>query len=88
MITGLQIRAARVMLGWTVQALAGHAEVPDFVVEWIESDEQLNAKDRKAVRAIQAALEGAGIEFIDSVGVELRKDPFNDRSQPKKRRNV
>ena len=74
MITGVQIRAARVMLGWTVRVLATHAAVPDFAVEWIEGDGKLNARDRKAVRAIQTALEDAGIEFIDSVGVELRKD--------------
>jgi hypothetical protein len=81
MITGVQIRAARVMLSWTVRVLARNAELPNFAVEWIEGDGKLNAKDRKAMRAIQTALEDAGIEFIDSVSVGLRTDPFNDGSQ-------
>ena len=72
MISGAQIRAARAMMGWTARALAREAYVPDFTLEWIEGDGTLTIKDRKALVAIQVALEEAGIEFIGSTGVQLQ----------------
>ena len=80
MITAAQVRAARAMLGWSVRALAKKADVPEFVVEWIEGAGKISAKDRKALGAIQTTLEEAGVEFIDTVGVQMRtssgpKDP-------------
>jgi hypothetical protein len=79
MITGAQIRAARAFLGWSARALAKKANVPDFTLEWIEGDGKLTAKDRSAVSAIRDTLEKAGVEFIGTVGVQLR--PENRRSE-------
>ena len=64
MISGAQIRGARAMLGWTARALARKAYVADFTIEWIEGDGKMTVKDRKALVAIQATLEAAGIEFL------------------------
>jgi hypothetical protein len=74
MISGAQIRAARALLGWSARALAKKAIVPEFTVEWIEGDGKIASKDRDALAALQATLEDAGIEFISSIGVQLRRE--------------
>jgi hypothetical protein len=73
-ITGAQIRAARAFLGWSARALAKKANVPDFTLEWIEGDGKITAKDRNAVNAIQDTLENAGVEFISTIGVQMRPE--------------
>jgi hypothetical protein len=82
MITGAQVRGARAMLGWSARALAMKADVPVFTLEWIEGGGKIAPKDRRAVAAIQATLEAAGIEFLagDAPGVRLHlKMPKTDR---------
>ncbi len=80
-ISGAQVRAARAFLGWTARALAKKADVPEFTLEWIEGHGQISGKDLKALAAIQARLEAAGIEFTDDEGIlGLRLHPRKDES--------
>jgi hypothetical protein len=78
-ISGAQVRAARALLGWTARTLALKASVPIFTIEWIEGEGKITVSDRKALAAIKETFEADGVEFIGSIGVQLR---------PKKRRKV
>jgi predicted transcriptional regulator len=75
MITPQQIRGARAMLGLTQAELAALASISKTGLNNIES----GATDPKAstLKAIQAALEAAGVEFIPEngggAGVRLKK---------------
>jgi transcriptional regulator with XRE-family HTH domain len=75
MITPQQIRGARAMLGLTQAELAERAGMSKTGLNNIES----GASDPKAstLKAIQSALEAAGVEFIPEngggAGVRLRK---------------
>jgi len=81
-ISGAQVRAARAFLGWTARALAKKADVPDFTLEWIEGHGQISGKDLKALAAILAQLETAGIEFTDDAGIPgLRLHPRESESK-------
>lgn len=75
MITGIQCRMARAALGWAVQKLAERSGVGINTVSRFENDAETLAS---TVRKIQAALQAAGVEFIDSgdggPGVRLRED--------------
>ncbi len=64
MITPDQIKAARVLLNWRQSDLARAAKVSLNAVGRVERE----AADTRTstLRAIQAALEEAGIEFIDN----------------------
>ncbi len=80
-ISGAQVRAAPAFLGWTARTLAKKADVPEFTLEWIEGHGQISGKDLKALAAIQAQLEAAGIEFTDDEGIlGLRLHPRKDES--------
>ena len=83
MITTRQVKAARVLLGWTQADLADRSGISEPTVARLESlDGRLGGRAGTADK-IRAALETAGIEFIDEngggPGVRLRK------RQPKKR---
>ena len=67
--TGPQIKAARVLLGWSVRDLARRAAIEIADVQDIENAPE---PPKRHMETIRAALEDAGIQFIDSVGVELR----------------
>ncbi len=83
-ISGAQVRAARAFLGWTARALAKKADVPEFTLEWIEGHGQISGKDLKALAAIQAQLEAAGIEFTEDEGIPgLRLGPRKDALEPR-----
>ncbi|MEQ1954436.1 helix-turn-helix transcriptional regulator [Mesorhizobium sp. CN2-181] len=75
MITAQQIRGARAMLGLTQADLAREAGISTTGLNNIES----GSSDPKTstLRAIRAALEAAGVEFIPEngggAGVRLRK---------------
>ncbi len=62
MLTGTQIRMARAALGWGVRELAETAKINPNTVSRIENggDALASTLDR-----IQAALENAGVVFID-----------------------
>jgi hypothetical protein len=74
MIIGLQVRAARAFLVWDRRDLARRAVVPLSVIERIEMGEKITGRLAKALPALQATLEAAGIEFLDGdePGVKLR----------------
>ena len=74
MITGAQVRAARALLGWTARSLAKKAIVPEHSLEWIEGAGKITSKDRDTLDALQATLESGGVEFIGSIGVQLKPD--------------
>ena len=75
MISSAQIRAARGLLNWTQAMLAHRAGISVVTLHMIESDHV----DPRAstLRAVEAALEKAGVEFIGSeregLGVLLRR---------------
>lgn len=76
-MTGNQLRAARALIGWTQAQVADKANLSVPTVKRAEGAGALNASDR-ALTAIRAALEEAGIEFIaengGGAGVRLRKE--------------
>ena len=74
MITGPQIRAARAFLGWAVKDLADRAKVGISTIQRIENAVGPPNTLVSNLAAIQAALEAAGIEFIngDAPGVRMR----------------
>ncbi len=75
MITAPQIRAARGLLKWTQATLAARSGLSIVTLNMIESE---TVQPRKAtLAAIQAVLEGAGVEFIGSggdAGVKFRSN--------------
>jgi transcriptional regulator with XRE-family HTH domain len=80
LITSAQCRGARGLLGLTQPVLASKAKMGlSTIVDFERSRRPVSSE---AIRAIRAALESAGIEFIDEngggPGVRLRK-----RQRPK-----
>lgn len=73
-MTSAQIRAARALLNWTVRDLADRAGVHRNTVTRSETDA---TGPGHATAAIRAALEQAGVIFVDpngeGAGVRLRK---------------
>jgi transcriptional regulator with XRE-family HTH domain len=76
MITGLQIRAARAILRWTVRDLATFSGLSFPTVNRLEQDDGVPLGRSQTLSDIQKALEAAGIEFIgtpdDGPGVRVR----------------
>jgi transcriptional regulator with XRE-family HTH domain len=74
-IIAAQLRAARALIGWSRDDLAAQSGATVRTLARIESD-QTAARDR-TMAAIRAALEAAGVEFIEEngggPGVRLRK---------------
>lgn len=76
MTTASQIRAARALLGWSQPAVAEAAGVSSMTVKRAEGSGK-PAASAEAIAAIRAALEAAGVVFIDQngsgPGVRLRE---------------
>ncbi len=76
-ITTAQLRAARALLRWTGEQLAAASGVSLVTIRRGESGEGPVAMIPANARAIRAALEAAGVEFIPEngggAGVRLRK---------------
>jgi transcriptional regulator with XRE-family HTH domain len=72
MLSAEQVRGGRAMLRMTVAQLASKAGVAPNTVVRLENGDGVNMRTMKA---IQAALEAAGVEFTngDAPGVRLRK---------------
>ena len=72
MISIAQIRAARGLLKWTQASLAHRAAISTVTLNMIEN-EAVRPRE-STLDAIQAALEGSGVEFLsdDGVGVGVR----------------
>ena len=71
MITGSQIKAARMLLGWSVPDLARRAAMHIADAQELEETAKRPRRRLKDLAIIQAILEDVGIEFIDSIGVQL-----------------
>lgn len=75
MITPAQCRAARGLVGWSQQDLAGHAGVGTVAIHQLESG--TSQPRRATLDVIRRAFESAGVDFIDEngggAGVRLRK---------------
>jgi len=74
-ITGRQLRAARVLLGWEQIVLAKNARVAVGTIRRMESfDGEIGART-STLSQVQAALEKAGVEFLndDRPGVRLNR---------------
>ena len=71
-ITPEQVKAARLLLGWTQSELGGHAGVSATTVAYAENERPRRPASR--LSAIRQALETAGIEFDDNGhGVRMRE---------------
>ena len=64
MITGLQIRAARAILKWSVRELANHCGVSYPTISKIEQTDGVPTGRSQTLIEIQNALEKGGVEFI------------------------
>ena len=64
MISGLQIRAARIALRWSVEDLATSAGIAGKTVRRIEAIDGVPESTIKTIMQIKSSLEAAGIEFI------------------------
>ncbi|MGB9020932.1 MAG: helix-turn-helix domain-containing protein [Pseudolabrys sp.] len=72
-----QLKAARTLVGWSQEELASAANVSLPTIKRLEAVEGLLGGRQTTAQKIQAALEKAGIQFIDEngggPGVRLRK---------------
>ncbi len=67
-ITGAQIRAARGLVRWSADDLAAAAQIGISTVRRAEADNGSPPITIANLKAIQLALEGAGVEFIPENG--------------------
>ena len=72
MITGEQMKAARMLLNWDVSTLARTASVDEATVLAMEAG---NDAPVEAQTLIQETLEAAGVEFPDRETVRLKTAP-------------
>ncbi len=77
MLTSEQVRAARALLRWEQKDLAGATQVSLPSIKRLEAQPGPLAAQPRTVAAIRAALEAAGVIFVDEngegPGVRLRK---------------
>ena len=88
MVTGKQIRAARILLGWTQAMLADRALVALTTLKELEADKDKARSSTQA--AVRKTLEEAGITFLSVAqgsGVLLKNpDPPSNRKGSSKNR--
>ena len=76
MITGIQIRAARGILRWSLKDLAKASGVSLPTVQRIELQDGVPSTKAQTLMDIRIALEAAGVEFIgtpeNGLGVRVR----------------
>lgn len=65
MVTGRQIRAARVLLGWSYRTLAERSGVSESTIRRAEATDGIPTVRADNLYAIQAALQAGGVLFID-----------------------
>ena len=75
MITGRQLRAARVLLGWAQIELAKRSRVAIGTIRRMESFSGEIGSRTSTLSLVMAALEKAGIQFLndESPGVRIKK---------------
>ncbi|MGI4801309.1 MAG: hypothetical protein ACRYG8_46260 [Janthinobacterium lividum] len=67
-MTGRQIRAARALLGWSAEKLAEVSKVGISTLWRAEKVDGLVRMTAPNMRAVQTALEEAGVQFIEQNG--------------------
>ena len=76
MISVCQIKAGRVMLGWSAVELAGRAGVSSATIKKYEAQTGIPNANTRILSAVKSVLEQAGIEFtgdpLVNPGVTLR----------------
>jgi transcriptional regulator with XRE-family HTH domain len=80
MISNLQIRAARALLGWSQQRLADAAGLSVITVKRLEASEEMFQAKFETVVRVKEAVEAAGVVFRADEsglihGVGLRQKP-------------
>jgi DNA-binding XRE family transcriptional regulator len=74
-----QVKAARALLAWSQDQLASAAGISAPTIKRLEAQDGPLAGRRETQTRIKAALEAAGVEFIDEngggPGVRLKKRP-------------
>ena len=65
-VTGRQLRAARVLLGWEQIELSKKARVAIGTIRRMESFDGPIGSRTETLRKVMAALEKGGIEFLDA----------------------
>jgi len=75
LITGRQLRAARVLLGWAQIELAKRSRVAIGTIRRMESFSGEIGSRTSTLSLVMAALEKAGIQFLndESPGVRIKK---------------
>ncbi len=63
MISNLQVRAARALLGWSQQKLADAAGVSAITVKRLEASDEVFQARFETVMKIKVAVEAAGVVF-------------------------
>lgn len=83
-ITGLQIRAARGALGWSVSQLSERSNVGTATIVRYEAESGVPPSRKDNLSKLKTALETAGIEFIgtpdDRPGIRIGLPRPNDGS--------
>jgi len=80
-MTGEQIRAARALLKWSAKRLALESDIGWATIQRLESKDGPLAGYEQTHLAIKAALEAAGVQFLDNgdvsagPGVALKGKP-------------
>jgi hypothetical protein len=84
-ITGAQIKAARRLVGWPPSRLAQKARVVRAIIELAEKADGEPPLTIQHMKAIRAALEAAGIDFMDgdAPGVRLGRIGRHERPEPR-----
>jgi transcriptional regulator with XRE-family HTH domain len=70
MVTGEQVKAARTLLGWSIEELADQAALSAKTLEAFEEGRMLLVKMHKAV--LREVLEGAGVFFSEGRAATLK----------------
>ncbi|UYW25092.1 GAF domain-containing protein [Methylorubrum extorquens] len=85
LITGLQVRAARAMLGWSIDELSLKTGLSPNTIKRMEADEQSRPSSPSTTVKIKEALEGEGIVFLGhdaaDPGVQLVRKISNNKDQ-------
>lgn len=75
MITGMQIRAARALLGWSAQEVAERTGLTRETIQRLEKFSDVPASRTQSLLDLRRVFEEAGVEFIggpgDGPGVRL-----------------
>lgn len=63
-ITGVQVRAARAMLGWSIDELSLKTGLSANTIKRVEADDQSRPSSRSTITKVKEVMEGEGVVFI------------------------